>query len=104
MMDRFEIDLLDPDDPFEIDTQAAHLFKHGYSPDDLYDMWCGNPLFYPADQAGSADWLLVGEVPGDIVLVAPLAPSRNGNYTKARPVGLYQAPTWLEIRYRNDRR
>ena len=25
---RFDPDLLDPNDPFEIDGQAAHLFKH----------------------------------------------------------------------------
>ena len=28
MSERFELDLLDEDDPFEIDDQAAHLFKH----------------------------------------------------------------------------
>jgi len=29
MRDRFEIDLLDPDDPFEIDDQnRPHLYKH----------------------------------------------------------------------------
>ena len=28
--DRFNPDLLDEQDPFEIDAQAAHLFKHPY--------------------------------------------------------------------------
>ncbi|MCV7198653.1 hypothetical protein [Mycobacterium angelicum] len=28
MAERFDLDLLDEDDPFEIDAQAAHLFKH----------------------------------------------------------------------------
>ena len=26
--ERFDLDLLDAEDPFEIDAQAAHLFKH----------------------------------------------------------------------------
>jgi len=26
--ERFDVDLLDEQDPFEIDAQAAHLFKH----------------------------------------------------------------------------
>jgi hypothetical protein len=26
--DRLDLDLLDDEDPFEIDAQAAHLFKH----------------------------------------------------------------------------
>ena len=28
--ERFDPDLLDEEDPFEIDTQVAHLFKHPY--------------------------------------------------------------------------
>lgn len=28
MTERFDLDQLDDDDPFEIDRQAAHLFKH----------------------------------------------------------------------------
>jgi hypothetical protein len=45
---------LDPDllgeDPFEIDTQAAHLFKHPYLRiDDVHDIWASDPLFYEAD-------------------------------------------------------
>jgi hypothetical protein len=100
-----EPELLDPDDPFEIDTQIVHLFKHhGLSPDDIYDVWYGEPLFYPAAPGGHADWLMVGEVPGGTVLVVPLAPSRDGNYSKARPVGVYKAPGWLDTQYRKDRR
>jgi len=26
--ERFDLDTLDEEDPFEIDSQAAHLFKH----------------------------------------------------------------------------
>ncbi|HEX4868621.1 MAG TPA: hypothetical protein VFV32_13505 [Acidimicrobiales bacterium] len=43
--------------------------------DDLYDAWAFDaPLFYPAADGGPADWLMVAEVPGDL-LVAPLAAS-----------------------------
>jgi hypothetical protein len=37
--DRFDLDALD-DDPFEIDAQAAHLFKHpNLGLHDSYDVW-----------------------------------------------------------------
>ena len=44
-----DIDLLDGDDPFEIDDQAAHLIKHApFGIDDVYDVWESDPLFNPA--------------------------------------------------------
>jgi hypothetical protein len=47
--DRFDIDLLDDVDPFEIEEQAAHLFKHlNLGMDDVLDVWQSDPLFYPA--------------------------------------------------------
>lgn len=47
--ERFDPDLLDEEDPFEIDTQAAHLFKHPHlGIDDIDDVWASDPLFYPA--------------------------------------------------------
>jgi hypothetical protein len=37
------IDLLDEEDPFEIDEQAAHLFKHApYGIEDVYE--CGKRI------------------------------------------------------------
>lgn len=49
MAQRFDPDLLDGDDVFEVDAQAAHLFKHLYlGVDDIYDEWASDPLFYPA--------------------------------------------------------
>ncbi len=64
------LDLLDPDDPFEVDTQLPHLFKHEvFGLEDVYDVWWDNPLFYEA--VPPADWLMVGEVPGGL-LVVPL--------------------------------
>lgn len=45
----FDLDVLG-DDPFEIDAQAAHLFKYPYlGIDDVYDVWRSDPLFYPAN-------------------------------------------------------
>jgi hypothetical protein len=60
---RLDVALLDEEDPFEIDDQAAHLFKHAaLGTEDVYDVWESDPLFYPAH--GPADWLMVGEVAG----------------------------------------
>lgn len=71
--ERFDPDLLDDEDPFEIDAQAAHLFKHPrLGIDDINDVWASEPLFYPAKPP--AHWLMCAEVSGR-VLVVPLAPS-----------------------------
>lgn len=67
----FDLDELDEDDPFEIDAQAAHLFKHApLGIHDVYEAWRSEPLFYPA--IPPAHWLMVAEIAGD-VLVVPLA-------------------------------
>ncbi len=69
--ERFDPDLLDAEDPFEIDAQAAHLFKHPYlGIDDILDVWSSDPLFYPA--VPPAHWLMCAEIAGR-VLVVPLA-------------------------------
>jgi hypothetical protein len=71
-----DIDQLDDDDPFEVDTQAAHLFKHPHlGLDDVREVWESDPLFYPAHPP--ANWLMVAEVAGD-VLVVPIAPAGRG--------------------------
>lgn len=99
--DLFDIDLLHGDDPFEIDEQAAHLFKHaGLGIDDVYDVWRSDPIFYPAKPP--AHWLMVAEVHGR-VLVVPLAPPDSGDRTKCRPIGCYQTADRLATRYREDR-
>lgn len=68
--ERFDPDLLDDRDPFEIDSQAAHLFKHPHlGADHIEDVWASDPLFYPAKPP--AHWLMCGEVAGP-VLVVPL--------------------------------
>src|SRR5688572_12851098 len=69
---RLDLDFLDEEDPFEIDRQTAHLFKHAQlGIDDVRDVWRSGPLFYPAKPP--AHWLMVAELSGR-VLVVPLAP------------------------------
>jgi hypothetical protein len=75
--ERFDLDLLDDDDPFEIDAQAAHLFKHPrLGIEDIREVWASDPMFYPAKPP--AHWLMVAEIDAD-VLVVPLAPARDSN-------------------------
>jgi hypothetical protein len=96
-----DIDLLDEDDPFEVDRQAAHLFKHPHlGIDDVYDVWRSDPLFYPAKPP--AHWLMVAEIAGR-VLVVPLAPPDFGDSSRCRPIGCYVASEHLATGYREDR-
>ena len=100
-MDRFDVDDLDEDWPFEIDGQASHLFKHpGLGLDDIGEVWTSDPLFYPAKPP--AHWLMVAEVSGR-VLIVPLAPSNTGDPSRCRPIGCYVAAEHLARRYREDR-
>jgi len=104
MRERFEIDALDPDDPFEIDgDNMPHLAKHApFTADDVLDAWAfGDPLFYPAAEDGPADWLMVARLPEGIVVV-PLAPPRVDDLRKCRPVGIYQPSRTLVARYEED--
>ncbi len=97
----FDIDQLDELEPFEIDSQAAHLFKHAeLGLADLKEMWMSDPVFYPASPP--AHWLMVAQV-GSRVLDAPLAPSRSGRTDQCRPIGCYPVSHELSIRYRRDR-
>ena len=100
--ERFDLSLLDEEDPFEIDTQAAHLFKHPHlGIDDIDDVWASDPLFYPARPP--ADWLMCAEVGGRVLMV-PLAPARSGNPQRCRPIGCYEASRALAAQYRKDHR
>lgn len=113
MRARFDVEALDPEDPFEIDDgNRPHLFKHvgaarrsiAIGPPELYDIYVADlPLFYPGREDGEADWLMVGSVP-ELVLVAPLAPPRNGDPSMCRPIGLYSTSRALRQRYRDDTR
>lgn len=101
MAELFDLDALDESEPFEIDAQAAHLFKHPrLGIDDVGDVWRSDPVFYPAKPP--AHWLMVSEVSGR-VLVVPLAPSNSGDASKCRPIGCYEASAVLAARYREDR-
>lgn len=41
--ERFDPGLLDEEDPFDIDSQAAHLFKHPHlGIDDIDDVWASD--------------------------------------------------------------
>ena len=98
-------ELLDPDalsdDPFEVDAQAVHLFKHPYlGLDDVYEAWRSAPLFYPAKPP--AHWLMVAEVSGR-VLIVPIAPARDHDPSRCRPIGCYEATPGLASTYRRDR-
>ena len=57
MADLLDIDLLDEDNPFEIDEQAAHLFKHaGLGIDDIYDVWRSDPSSTPPRRRRTGSW------------------------------------------------
>jgi hypothetical protein len=106
MRARFDLEALDPDDPFELDSgNIPHLAKHvPFTADDALDAWAfGDPLFYPAALDGPADWLMVARLPERIVVV-PLAPPRSGDPRKCRPIGIYDPSRSLVERYEEDSR
>ena len=91
----FDLDLLDEEDPFEIDAQAAHLFKHPrLGIEDIRDVWASDPMFYPAKPP--AHWLMVAEVDGTVLMV-PLAPA-----PRRQPPTM--PPHWLLPRLQTPRR
>src|SRR6266540_957225 len=98
MRDRFEIDLLDPVDPFEIDERnRPHLYKHlpvvsgryvSVGVEEILNVYLlGDPMYNPGNEEEEADWIMIGECPG-IVLKIPLAPPNEPNPRKCRPIGL----------------
>ena len=101
--ERFNPDLLDPAEPFEIDSvNRPHLYSHAQlSEDDLWDVWLSDWRLFPARNGGEADWLLVARVPGGDCLCAPLAPAKSGDFRKCRPIGLYRASVILATMYDN---
>ncbi len=93
-------DLLDEDDPFEVDDQNVHLFKHAvFGYEDALDVFRSDPIYFPDESDGPADWLMVAQVPGGDVLLVPLAAANYSGTTKMRPIGVYEAPRWLRDRY-----
>ena len=50
----FDLDLLDPTQPFEVDRQAAHLFKHPYlGIDDVIEVWHFRSTVLPGPAAST---------------------------------------------------
>ncbi len=98
-VDPFNVDDLDPRDPFQIDERnAPHLAKHeGCDPELLYSMWVSECRFFPAAH-GPADWFMVADVGGEF-FVAALMRSAVASDGKCRPVGLRRAPLWLVDAY-----
>lgn len=114
MRKRFNLDLLDPDDPFEIDDgNRPHVYKHlpteagrsiAVGVEDIYDVYIADlPIYYEGQEEAPADWLMVGEVPA-LVLIVPLAPPNSGDKTRCRPIGLYSAGANARTKYREDLR
>ena len=97
--------LLDPEDPFEWDHEnEPHLVgEPGMDREDVGDVWTDDPEFYEDDSEGSADWLMVGQVPGDAILVVPIAQAQYSGYAKVRPITIFIAPPHVADRYRQDK-
>jgi hypothetical protein len=107
---RFDYNLLDPWDPFEIDDgNRPHLYKHLLTDDsgryvavevaDILDAYRdGDPGFLEPDVELAADWLMLAYVPG-LVICVPLAPPRSGDATQCRPIGLKKPRSEDRVRY-----
>jgi hypothetical protein len=93
-------ELIDQDDPFEIDDgNAPHLAKHApFTQDDALDAFFDNPIFVDAPRR-PALWLMIAEIPGDIVVI-PLVPAVSP--TQVRPIGIYSAGMDHREVYRNE--
>lgn len=104
---RLALERLDERDPFELDAgNIPHLAKHApFTHEHLREaLLFGEPLFYPAAEAGEADWLMVAELAGEGVVMVPLAPAVSGDVRRCRPIGIYRAGPALAGRYRRDAR
>ena len=107
----FDPDDLDDEDPFELDDgNRPHLCNHfPYTENDLYDIFDCDSQFYPTgegeeevDGRRRAQWLMVGQPPGEPPLVVPLAAPNSGDPTKARPISIYPATGLTKTMYLRD--
>jgi hypothetical protein len=107
----FDPDELDPDDPFELDAgNRPHLCGHPpYSEADLRDIFDSDARFYPTgegeemiDGRRRAQWLMVGQPPGEDPLLVPLAAPNSHDPTKARPISIYPATGPTKTMYLRD--
>lgn len=61
----FDPDLLDEEDPFELDTQAAHLFKHPHlGVQDVLEVWGQRPADLSRQATGTLADVRRGRRPG----------------------------------------
>ena len=61
MSEPFDLEALDDTEPFEVDKQAAHLFKHPHlGMDDVIDAWSSDPLPIGRSEQVPTDRLLRG--------------------------------------------
>ena len=97
--------MIDPFDPFEVDKEnGPHLAADvDLSLDDALDVLTGDPEFYVDETDGSADWLMVGPIPGGQIIVVPMSESRYSGYSKVRPITILKAPMQIEQRYLDDK-
>ncbi|MDQ3877811.1 MAG: hypothetical protein M3290_05605 [Actinomycetota bacterium] len=98
---RFDPDLLDPIDPFEIDDgNLPHLGRwEGITPDDLLEAWRGEPRLFLSPEGYPADWDLVSEVASVGTIVVPLMRAKSGDASKARPITVFRANLRTQARY-----
>lgn len=100
MEELLDPDLLDAEEPFEVDDATRRQFNLPHlGIDRVLDIWASGPLFYPAKPP--AHWLMCAEV-GGRVLIVPIARSREGNFRRCRPIGCYEASKSLAAQYRRD--
>lgn len=78
-----------PGRPVRIDDwNAPHLAKHQpYTQEDVYDAFFDSPIFVDAPHE-PALWLMIAEVPGDIVIIPLMEATRSD---QLRPIGIYSA-------------
>jgi hypothetical protein len=97
--------MLDEKHPFEVDAgNLPHLMAESYPClADAYDVYFGDPEYYVDESEGSADWLMVGPVPGGEILVVPIAESHHSGYAKVRPITILRAPPHIDRLYLDDK-
>lgn len=104
---RFDPELLDPGTPFEIDDDnRPHLAKHSpFTDEDIHDAWADPDLiFVEAAAKGPADWIALAALSGGAVVQVPLAPARNGDWRRCRPIGIYEASNTQRELYEQERK
>lgn len=103
-MSRFDPELLDESDPFEIDDDnRPHLAKHSpYTPEDLGEAWADPDGIFVEAVRGPAEWFLIASLTGGDIVQIPLAPSRTESWRQCRPIGIYKASQAQQDKYAEE--